>query len=82
MPFPLGQLKKFWPQILEPVGRVHFAGSFADNLPWGMDAATRSANRVAEAVEIEVDNRRRVERQHLRQQQPADNTETEWLTDL
>ena len=50
MPFPLGQLKRFWPQILEPVGRVHFAGSFADNLPWGMDAATRSANRVAEAI--------------------------------
>ena len=40
MPFPLGQLKKFWPNIMEPVGRVHFAGSFADNLPWGMDAAT------------------------------------------
>ena len=26
MPFPLGQLKKFWPHIMEPVGRVHFAG--------------------------------------------------------
>ena len=51
MPFPLGQLKKFWPQIMEPVGRIHFAGSFADNLPWGMDAATRSANRVAAAID-------------------------------
>jgi monoamine oxidase len=51
MPFPLGQLKKFWPHIKEPVGRIHFAGSFADNLPWGMDAATRSANRVAAAVD-------------------------------
>jgi monoamine oxidase len=51
MPFPLGQLKKFWPQIMEPVGRVHFAGSFADNLPWGMDAATRSANRVAATID-------------------------------
>jgi monoamine oxidase len=51
MPFPLGQLRKFWPQIMEPVGRVHFAGSFADNLPWGMDAATRSANRVAAAID-------------------------------
>ena len=50
-PFPLGQLKKFWPHIMEPVGRVHFAGSFADNLPWGMDAATRSANRVAAAID-------------------------------
>jgi monoamine oxidase len=51
MPFPLGQLKKFWPHIMKPVGRIHFAGSFADNLPWGMDAATRSANRVAEAID-------------------------------
>lgn len=51
MPFPLGQLKKFWPHIMEPVGRIHFAGSHADNLPWGMDAATRSANRVAAAID-------------------------------
>jgi monoamine oxidase len=51
MPFPLGQLKKFWPQIMQPVGRIHFAGSFADNLPWGMDAATRSAARVASAID-------------------------------
>lgn len=49
-PFPLGQLKKFWPHIIAPVGRIHFAGCFADNLPWGMDAATRSANRVAEQI--------------------------------
>src|SRR5262249_44528575 len=49
-PFPLGTLKKFWPHILRPVGRIHFAGSHADNLPWGMDAATRSANRVAQAI--------------------------------
>ena len=49
-PFPLGQLQKFWPHILSPVGRIHFAGNFADNLPWGMDAATRSANRVADAI--------------------------------
>jgi monoamine oxidase len=50
-PFPRGQLKKFWPHTMEPVGRIHFAGSFADNLPWGMDAATRSANRVAEVID-------------------------------
>jgi monoamine oxidase len=49
-PFPLGELKRFWPQIIEPVGRIHFAGCGADNLPWGMDAATRSANRVAEVI--------------------------------
>ena len=49
--FGLGTLKKFWPHIMAPVGRIHFAGSFADNLPWGMDAATRSANRTAEAID-------------------------------
>jgi monoamine oxidase len=48
--FPLGTLHKFWPHIMAPVGRIHFAGCFADNLPWGMDAATRSANRVAEQI--------------------------------
>jgi monoamine oxidase len=56
MPFPLGQLKKFWPHIMEPVGRIHFAGSFADNLPWGMDAATRSANRTAAAIDAISDH--------------------------
>lgn len=50
-PFALGTLNKFWPHIMQPVGRIHFAGSFADNLPWGMDAATRSANRTAEAID-------------------------------
>ena len=33
-----------------PDGRIHFAGAYADNLNWGMEAATRSANRVAEAI--------------------------------
>ena len=50
-PFPLGQLAKFWPHAIEAVGRIHFAGAHADNLPWGMDAATRSANRVAQAID-------------------------------
>jgi len=49
--FPLGQLAKFWPHMIAPVGRIHFAGAHADNLPWGMDAATRSANRVAQAID-------------------------------
>jgi monoamine oxidase len=49
--FPLGQLAKFWPHMMTQVGRIHFAGAHADNLPWGMDAATRSANRVAEAID-------------------------------
>jgi monoamine oxidase len=49
-PFPLGTLKKFWPHVRQPVGRIHFAGSHADNRSWGMDAATRSANRVAQVI--------------------------------
>jgi monoamine oxidase len=49
-PFPFGQLKKIWPQLIEPVGRIHFAGAAFDSLPWGQDAATRSANRVARQI--------------------------------
>jgi monoamine oxidase len=49
-PFPFGMLAKVWPQLLQPVGRIHFAGAAFDNMPWGMDAATRSANRVAAAI--------------------------------
>jgi len=33
------------------VARVQFAGAYADNLNWGMEAATRSANRVALAID-------------------------------
>ena len=49
--YPAGQLSKFWPALVEPEGRVHFVGAYADNLNWGMEAATRSANRVAEAID-------------------------------
>ena len=48
-----GQLSKFWPVLIEPHGRIHFAGAYADNLNWGMEAATRSANRVAAAIDRE-----------------------------
>ncbi len=48
--FPIGELKKFWPQIMMPHGRIHFAGAYADNLNWGQEAATRSANRVAKEI--------------------------------
>jgi monoamine oxidase len=51
LPYRLGTLKKFWPHMIEPVGRIHFAGCHADNVPWGMDASTRSANRVAQAID-------------------------------
>jgi monoamine oxidase len=47
----VGDLKKMWPALMEPVGRVHFAGAYTDNLNWGQEAATRSANRVADAID-------------------------------
>lgn len=49
--FPKGQLSKFWPEVMKPAGRIHFAGSYADNLNWGQEAATRSANRVAKEID-------------------------------
>ncbi len=51
LPFPIGELKKFWPNIMKPHGRIHFAGAYADNLNWGTEAATRSANRVAMEID-------------------------------
>jgi monoamine oxidase len=51
LPFPIGELSKFWPHLMKPVGRIHFAGAYADNLNWGTEAATRSANRVATAID-------------------------------
>ena len=45
-----GELAKFWPILIEPHGRIHFVGAYADNLNWGMEAATRSAYRTAEAI--------------------------------
>lgn len=49
--YKVGELKKYWPHVFEPQGRVHFAGAYADNLGWGMEAATRSAHRVVKAID-------------------------------
>ena len=49
--YQTGMLERFWPRIIEPEGRVQFVGAYADNLNWGMEAATRSANRVAKAID-------------------------------
>jgi monoamine oxidase len=49
--YPPGQLRKFWPSLIEPHGRVHFVGAYADNLNWGMEAATRSAYRTAQLID-------------------------------
>jgi monoamine oxidase len=51
LPFPIGELHKFWPLLIKPHGRIHFAGAYADNLNWGTEAATRSANRVANEID-------------------------------
>ena len=50
-PFPIGELNKFWPHLMKPHGRIYFAGAYADNLNWGTEAATRSANRVANEID-------------------------------
>lgn len=49
--FPIGQLHQFWPEIIQPQGRIYFAGAYADNLNWGMEASTRSAYRVASQID-------------------------------
>jgi monoamine oxidase len=46
-----GEIQRFWPRVIEPEGRVQFVGAYADNLGWGMEAATRSAHRVALAID-------------------------------
>jgi monoamine oxidase len=49
--FPIGDLHKYWPELMKAQGRIHFAGASADNLNWGMEASTRSANRVANEID-------------------------------
>jgi monoamine oxidase len=50
VPFPVGQMKKFWPQIMKPEGRIYFVGTYADNMSRGMESCIRSAKRVAEEI--------------------------------
>jgi monoamine oxidase len=49
--FPMGTLGNFWPHVMTPFGKIHFAGAYADNNNWGMEAATNSANRVATEID-------------------------------
>lgn len=49
-PFPIGEMHKFWPQILQPEGRIYFAGTYADNMSRGMESCLRSAQRVAHDI--------------------------------
>jgi monoamine oxidase len=50
IPFPVGQMHKFWPQVLKPEGRIYFVGTYADNLSRGMESCIRSAKRVAAEI--------------------------------
>jgi monoamine oxidase len=48
---PPGELSKFWPEVVKPVGRILFAGVACDPLPNGLEAGVRAAKRAVEAVE-------------------------------
>jgi monoamine oxidase len=51
LPFPIGEMHKFWPEVLKPDGRIYFAGTYADLLSRGMESCIRSAQRVAREIE-------------------------------
>jgi monoamine oxidase len=50
-PFPIGEMHKFWPQIMKPEGRIYFAGTYADNMSRGMESCIRSAQRVVKEID-------------------------------
>ena len=50
-PFAIGEMHKFWPEILRPAGRIYFAGTYADNMSRGMESCLRSAQRVAGEID-------------------------------
>jgi monoamine oxidase len=49
-PFAPGTLHRFWPEIMQPDGRLYFAGTYADPLSRGMESCVRSAARVAKEI--------------------------------
>lgn len=49
--FPIGEMHRFWPQILKPEGQIYFAGTYADNLSRGMESCLRSAQRVSREID-------------------------------
>jgi monoamine oxidase len=50
IPYRVGELGRFWPEVTRPCGRIHFAGAYAAQMNWGQEAALESANRVAEEI--------------------------------
>ena len=51
LPFPIGKMHQFWPEIMKPEGKIYFAGTYADNLSRGMESCLRSAQRVAKEID-------------------------------
>jgi monoamine oxidase len=51
LPFPIGEMNKFWPRLMQPDGRIYFAGTYADPLSRGMESCLRSARRVAAEID-------------------------------
>jgi monoamine oxidase len=49
-PFAPSTLRRFWPEIMKPDGRLYFAGTYADALSRGMESCVRSAARVAKEI--------------------------------
>lgn len=49
--FPIGEMHRFWPQIMKPDGRIYFAGTYADNLSRGMESCLRSAQRISREID-------------------------------
>jgi monoamine oxidase len=50
-PLPAGVSSKYWPELIQPYGRIHFAGVYADDYLFGMEAGVRSAQRVVREIE-------------------------------
>lgn len=50
-PFPIGEMHKFWPNLMMPDGRIYFAGTYADYMSRGMESCLRSAQRVAKEID-------------------------------
>jgi monoamine oxidase len=48
---PPGDLARFWPEVMRPHDRIHFASVCTDCLPNGLEAGVRSARRAAEAID-------------------------------
>lgn len=49
-PVAVGEMRRFWPEIIRPDDRIYFAGTYADALSRGMESCVRSAHRVAAEI--------------------------------